>query len=162
MVFTSIRIWNYFQNKFSQNKPPGLTIFLQSPPQSFAIEMLWFVQKYVNIFPKEKPKISNLHPTHGNHQTANIHIPNHPFILFHPLQHAPHNPHFTHYNSPHPLFSSTRSAKSSKWNKVCLACHDNSLEAIHWARMVAKEDKHTTTKTGQLNNSHLVNTLTYT
>ena len=57
----------------------------------------------------------------------------------------------TRYNSPHNwdiLFGSMGHAKSSRWRGIGLAFstdHNTTLEAIHWARMAAKEDTHTLT-----------------
>ena len=57
----------------------------------------------------------------------------------------------THYNSPHNrdiLFGSMGHVKFSRWKGIGLAFpmdHNTTLEAIHWARMAAKEDVHTIT-----------------
>ena len=55
----------------------------------------------------------------------------------------------TYHNSPHNrdiLFYLLGHAQSSRWNEIGLAFptdHNAALEAIHWARMVAKEDTQT-------------------
>jgi hypothetical protein len=57
----------------------------------------------------------------------------------------------TQYNSPHNKdikFGSMGYTKSSRWLGIGLAFpqdHNSTLEAIHWARMAAKEDNQTIT-----------------
>lgn len=109
--------------------------------------------KIHNQTPQEKPK---------NIQYNNLHHILHPniikvlinsfkithsyysFPLTCPIQ-------LTQYNSPHyrdVLFGFMRHVKSSCWTRIGLEFprdHNTTLEAIHWTRMAAKEDTHTTT-----------------
>ena len=140
-------------NQFSQNNLPHLTPFLQPPPQDFETEILWLLQRYITILPKKKPK--NISPT-------NLHHTLHPdinkvliesFKITHTYHATPLTcpTQLTQYNSPHTrdiIFGSMGHTKSSRWKGTGLAFpkdHKSTLEAIHWARMAAKEDEHTTT-----------------
>lgn len=140
-------------NQFSQTNLPHLTNFLQPPPQDFETKILWLIQRYITIFPKKKPK--NIRP-------SNLHHTLHPditklliesFKITHTYYSSPLTcpTQLTQYNSPHSidiLFGSMGHAKSSCWKGKGLVFptnHNSILEAIHWARMAAKEDKQTIT-----------------
>ena len=140
-------------NQYSHNNIPHLTNFLQPPPQDFETEILWLIQRYVAILPKKKPKI--IHPN-NNHNTLHpdiIRLLIDSFQITHSYYSSPLTcpTKLTQYNSPHNcdiIFGSLGHAQSSRWKGIGLAYptdHKTTLEAIHWARMAAKEDKHTAT-----------------
>jgi ribonuclease HI len=140
-------------NQFTHNNNQHLTNFLQPPPQDFETEVLWLLQRYITILPKKKPKII---------QSQNLHQTLHPeitkalitsFRITHSYYSSPLTCpiEITQYNSPHNrdiILGSLGHAKSSKWTGIGLAFpmdHNTTLEAIHWARMAAKEDPKTVT-----------------
>ena len=139
--------------QFSQNNPHHLTNFLQPPPQDFETEILWLIQRYITILPKKKPKII---------QPRNLHQKLHPeitktlinsFKITHSYYSSPLTCpiQLTQYHSPHNrdiLFGSMGHANSSRWSGIGLAFptdHHTTVEAIHWARIAAKEDARTIT-----------------
>ena len=103
-------------------------------------------------YPRKTKDNSTTKPTPNtsprNHPNINYNIPNHTHLLLI-------SPHMSHPNNPIPLLTSSRHniwlarhAKSSKWTGLGLAFprdYNTTLEALHWARMAAKEDPDTVT-----------------
>ena len=140
-------------NQFTHNNHQHLTNFLQPPPQDFETEVLWLLQRYITILPKKKPKIiqpqnlhQTLHPEITKVLISSFHITHSYYAspLTCPIE-------ITQYNSPHNrdiIFGSLGHALSSKWTGIGLVFptdHNTTLQAIHWARMAAKEDPNTVT-----------------
>jgi ribonuclease HI len=152
---------HWLWNQFSHNTLQHLTNFLQPPPQDFETEILWLLQIYITILPKKKPKIiqpNNLHQTLPSAITKTL--PSaitktliESFQITHSYYSSPLTcpTQLTQYNSPHTrdiLFGSRGKANSTKWTGHGLAFptdHNTTLEALHWARMAAKEDAQTLT-----------------
>ena len=144
---------HWLWNRYSHNNLPHLTNILQPPPWDFETKILWLVQRYITILLKKKPKIIQpnnnhytLHPKITKFLVKSFKITHsyYPSPLTCPIQ-------IMQYDSPHNwniIFGSVGHAKSSRWKGIGLAHpteHDTTLEAIHWARMAAKEDKHAIT-----------------
>jgi hypothetical protein len=140
-------------SQFTHNNQQHLTNFLHPPPQDFETEVLWLLQRYVTILPKKKPKTI---------QPQNLHHTLHPeiiktlittFQITHSYYSSPLTCpiQITQFHSPHNrdiIFGSLGHAKSSKWTGIGLAFptdYNTTVEAIHWARMAAKEDPTTVT-----------------
>ena len=130
---------HWLWNRYSHNNLPHLSNFLQHPPQDFETEILWLIQRYITILPKEKPKsilLDNNH--HTLHPDITILLIN-SFKITHSYYSSPLTCpiQLTQYNSPHNwdiIFGSLGQTKSSRWNEVGLAYPTNqntALEAIH-------------------------------
>ena len=102
---------------------------------------------------KEKTKANSTtkptpNPPPRYHQNTHHDIPNHTYLLLIPLT-CPTQ--ITQFHSPHNhdiIFGSLGHAKSSKWTGTGLAFlldYNTTLEALHWARLAAKEDPKTVT-----------------
>ena len=139
--------------RFSQHNLTHLTYFLQPKVQNFETEILWLIQRYVTILPKKKPKHIL---TNNQHHTIPPEITElliNSFQITHSYYSSPLTCpiQITQYNSPHTrdiIFGSLGHAHSSRWKGHGLAFppdYNTTLQAIHWARMAAKENTHTST-----------------
>ena len=127
------RLWN----QFSHNNLQHLTNFLHPSSQGFETEILWFIQEYVIILPKKKPKMiqpNNLHQTlHPKITKVVINS----FKITHSYYSSPLTcpTQLTQYNSPHNrdiICGSRGHAKSSRWTGIGLAFpmdHNTALES---------------------------------
>jgi DNA-directed RNA polymerase subunit L len=153
MATITINRLQWLWDQFSHNNHTHHNFDLQPPSQSFEKEILWLIQRYITILPKKKPKTiqtNNLHHTlHSPITTTLIES----FKITHSYYSSPLTcpTQLTQYYSPHnrdKLFGSLGHAQSSRWQGIGLAHppdHNTTIEAIHWARMAAKEDTNTFT-----------------
>ena len=138
-------LWLWKQYHQAKNIPHNL----EPPTQSFETEVVWLYQRYKYRIPKNDPlkRARYTLPTSIlNFLTTTFHI-NHSYFsspVTCPTQ-------FTHFYSPLPrdrIFGSLGKAFDQKWKGIGYAHPHNATDlqqAIHWARIAAKNDPNTIT-----------------
>ena len=151
-ILTTERL-QWLWDQYSHTNHTHLTNEIQPPPQNFETEILWLIQRYITLLPKKKPKTilpKNLHDTIHPTITKTL-IKS--FNITHSYYSSPLTcpTQLTRFYSPHnrdKIFGSLGHAQSSRWKGIGLAhptYYKTTIEAIHWARMAAKEDVDTIT-----------------